>query len=218
MKFGGPLSKKPDCIQVRADGIKHGRRQILPVSSDGSLMLEHGPKRPSQVLPYVLPVTGQGFQCELPRISDIRHKGLQDPQTHLAVVFAFVVYPPSDRGNVREVFFFREKASNLQVRIVTFGRAAEKLQNYPITIDDRTVALFRLDGLGLQNTRRGPAKNMKCVSTRCVDFTFEPTKHSFLLNHFEKTMQKLVVCKRISQMQIGATRGAVHFQSRLRAP
>src|SRR6201984_3557776 len=140
MKFGGPLSKKPDCIQVRADGIKDGRRQILPVSSDGSVMLGHGPKRPCQVLPDLLPVAGQGLQCELPGISNIRYKGLQDPQTHLAVVFAFVIYPPSDRGNVREVFFFCEKASDFQVRIVTFCCAAEKLQNYAITIDDRTVA------------------------------------------------------------------------------
>src|SRR6266446_3679359 len=174
MKFGCPLSKKPDCIKVRVDVIKDGLRKILCVSSDGSVMLRHGPKGTSGILLCFLPVTGQSLQCELPRISNIRYKRLQDPQTHLRVVFAFVIYPASDRGNVREILSFREESSNFQVRIVTFCRAPEKLQNYAITINDGTVALFRLYGLRLQNIRKGPTKDVKCVITRCVDFTFGP--------------------------------------------
>src|SRR5229473_1194135 len=149
MKFGGPLSEEAHCIKVGTAVIEHWRRQVLPVRSDGSGILRYAPEMPFCVLPCLFPETGQGLQRELPCVADVRHECLQDTQRHLPVVFAFVIYPASDCGNVREILFLREKPPNFQVRILSFFAPSEKLQDYAIAVDDRTVALFRLYWLRL---------------------------------------------------------------------
>src|SRR5216683_7335195 len=127
MKFGGPLSEEAHCIKVRTVAIEDWRRQVQPVRSDGSGILRYASKMPFRVLPCLFPETGQGLQRELPCVADVRHECLQDTQRHLPVVFAFVIYPASYRGNVWEILFLCEKAPNFQVRILSFFAPSEKL-------------------------------------------------------------------------------------------
>src|SRR5260370_29949278 len=120
MKFGAPLAEEAYCIKVGTVAIEDWRRQVLPVRSDGSGILRYAPEMPFRLLPRLFPETGQGLQRELPCVADVSHECLQDTQRHLPVVFALVIYPAIDRGNLREILFLSEKPPNFQVRILSF--------------------------------------------------------------------------------------------------
>src|SRR6266481_4598835 len=97
MKFGGSPSQKLDCSKVRFNVIENLCREIFLISGDLSILLRHEPKRSLGILPCFLPEAGQTFSREPPRVSNVRYKRLQNPQTHFPVVFALLIYPPRDR-------------------------------------------------------------------------------------------------------------------------
>ena len=141
MELGRALTQQPGRRHVRADQ-RAGQWRDVPLRQGEQGLVGHRGVLPALLGASSRKVVVEGLQRVPPGIPLVRHEAVEDAYGGRFPGVPVVLEGPGHRGDVGEGRPLGEKASELQVRVHAFGDTPKELEDQPLPVDDRGIALL----------------------------------------------------------------------------